>query len=138
MTMLFDDIFDIVGGLGPYQVYMVVLCGSLALWSVELISQIFIVGKMGHWCSVPNLYSYGHDLEKYIAIPKNKDGEYESCLQFDYDYFNFTVAQLKAWNRTAMTISRTRTCNYGWNYNTSVYDSTIVSRVCISMTIEAR
>ena len=72
MTMLFDDIFDITGAFGAYQVYMVVLCGSLCLWSVELISQIFIVGKMGHWCSVPALYEYGHDMEKNIAIPKDK------------------------------------------------------------------
>lgn len=79
-SILFDDIFEYVGGFGPYQVSLFLLLCLAAFLGTDTYYMNFIGYIMEYWCLVPELQNLPHDRQKYIAIPENKQGKHRSVL----------------------------------------------------------
>jgi hypothetical protein len=79
MQIKFDDIFEVIGASGPFQVYEFSLISLFASWSYYATAAPFVVFPMDHWCKVPEFENLTWDQQRYVGIPEDADGEYEKC-----------------------------------------------------------
>ncbi|PIK41575.1 putative organic cation transporter protein-like [Apostichopus japonicus] len=107
--MDFDDILEIVGDFGPYQITLLTLvCLTATPQAMNSLSGVFILGDLNHWCSVQewsddvtscyDLLSISKDdylecIHRYRAssIPSSiEDGDivYSECDKYDAVYPN--------------------------------------------------
>lgn len=115
------DIVDILGKFGTYHaltVFLVVLRAFPTAWTNMLTPMI--APDMGHWCARPPDVAWANlsaDEWKSLAIPVAEDGSFAKCEMFLVSVDNGTL-----------TVDRnvTTECT-GWEYDTSVYESTIVN-----------
>jgi len=146
-TMIYDSIYEYTGHVGRFQLLMMSFMFAVTVFSMDVMNMIFVGGQMNHWCLVDELSSLTPDQQKYIAIPavpESNDGDviddiivYSSCEVFDVNWTTYEVDELANWNRTqwiegggnGSTIA-VRQCGT-WNYDQSVFTSTVVSRVWI-------
>ena len=130
-TMHFDELFPVMGGMGRYQFFLLVLGALVSVWSVEVLTTTFIAAGLDHWCSVPALQRLPPSRQRYLAIPRHKN-VYKHCHRFDFNYSGFSEGELEVWNRTARVgddeVGYTA-CDAGWTYNFSSYESSAVNRV---------
>ena len=129
----FDSIFSFIGGMGCYQITLII-CGSiLPFFSAENISMNFIAGDMEHWCQVPTSTDLPFDMAKDIGIPYENAGRevtYSQCEMFDLPYWNYTLDELLTWNRSERTNDDTpkKSCE-DWTFDRSLYRETVSSKV---------
>jgi MFS transporter, OCT family, solute carrier family 22 (organic cation transporter), member 4/5 len=140
--MDFDEILPDVGSFGLYQklVICVILLPAVLPCAFHAYSQLFIAARPAHWCRVPQLEPYVHefpDLVKNLSVPRSfEDGEYQysECKMYLHNYSEllkdvhssldfFTKFQNQSVIDGVVPI---RTCLYGWNYDKSVFTSTVV------------
>lgn len=86
--MLFDDLFEYFGDLGPYQI-CVFLVNVMPMIIVGTNSVPFIIANMDHWCKVPSLLDLPPDQQKYIAIPMDADGQYDQCSVYGLNFSTY-------------------------------------------------
>ena len=135
--MYFDEVFQYIGGGGPYQWCILMYQVAVALLGIDGAGINFIGGTMDHWCEIPVLENFTHAQQKYIAIPgdeeDNGDTNYERCYQFPLNFSSFSQDDLLNWNRSIMTEGISQDdwvkCDQGWVYDQSVWVSTITSQV---------
>jgi hypothetical protein len=140
-TMQYDDLYEYIGHMGRFQWVIISAIFVHTIFSVELFNMIFVGAQVDHWCSVDKLSGLTPEQQRYVAIPMTSSLAddvivYSSCEMFDMNWTTFSVDELVNWNRTEWlkemdtensTLS-TRKCSK-WNYDRSVFTSTIVSRV---------
>ncbi len=61
--MKFDDVYDIIGGMGVYQICVFLVCCLLPLLAVETIYMNFVAYNPGHWCKISSLSTLPHELQ---------------------------------------------------------------------------
>ncbi|XP_035700484.1 carcinine transporter isoform X1 [Folsomia candida] len=113
----FDDILSIVGADGKFQKILLygVICPFIMISPFLVLNNIFLLDIPDHWCTVPGVTS-DVDLEtwKNLTISREigPDGElrYSQCLMYDPSNPNVTM-----------------TCNLGWTYDKTDYETTIPS-----------
>ena len=125
--MAFDDIFEVMSGAGWYQVTIYMLLGLPSFYGgVQSIIMSFLGPDQEHWCYVPRLQEYCHDVQRHVAIPLTDDGEYDRCHYYDLPYDNLTDEQIANWNRSYTDNTATIPCE-SWYYDQTEYYRTIVS-----------
>ncbi len=138
IKMQFDQILMLVGTFGSYQkrVYFLLCLISLpGAW--HKLGQVFLAGSVDHWCKSPELDSVNctawsldsnqcDEAKRDAAIPTDEDGEYESCVKY-----NLTGVPFYPGVNTSDYTNQTVPCNAGWQYDNTVYQSTINSDVSV-------
>lgn len=138
--MEFDALFEYIGEVGPYQVYLFIVL-VLPLIVSGTFSTPFRIAYMDHWCQIPSLSDFPPEQQKYIAIPINENGVYDRCNVYELNfssyrwglkhkktiafvfYLNYTVYPCKTGQCTKlMTTSKSKNIifhmpKYIWNYD---------------------
>jgi len=105
---------------------------------------VFVGGQMKHWCRVEQLVSLPAAEQKYFAVPPKKAGErwnvnvtvgssdnfYHSCEMYALNWTAYSERDLRNWDRSHVENSTNTTRCADWVYDRSMFESTIVSRVC--------
>jgi hypothetical protein len=139
--MKYDDLFDYVGHMGRLQLTIFAAMFVLNMFCMEFLNLIFVGGEMDHWCSIEALNDLPPQQQKYVAIPAaslidaSDDVEtYSKCDMFNVNWTAYNVDELSSWNRTEwLTNSANKSLELtrcaAWNYDHSIYKSSIVSSV---------
>jgi hypothetical protein len=147
--MQYDDLYDYIGHMGTFQWIIFTVMFILTSYSADFVNMIFVGGEMEHWCRIAELSHLPAERQKYIAIPlddsKSQDRDvatYSSCEMFDVNWTTFSREDLINWNRsewlgsTDNSTIAVRQCS-SWNFNRSIFTSTIVSRVWYEICVTA-
>jgi MFS transporter, OCT family, solute carrier family 22 (organic cation transporter), member 4/5 len=140
--MDFDEILPNVGSFGLYQklVICVVLLPAVLPCAFHAYSQLFIAARPDHWCRAPELAPYVDEypeLVKNLSVPRTFDDDeykYAECSMYLHNYSELlrgvnSAAEFAAKFQTDSTVNEnveTRSCLYGWDYDKSVFTSTVV------------
>ena len=128
--MKFEDFMTAyLGDTGIFQVLILCIAWLNAFTGNETFAHNFIGGEQEHWCLVPELQDVPHAQQKYIAIPYDSEGLYDSCSFFNMSYDGYSVTDYYYWNRTVHETSNTVPCE-DWVYDQSEYLNTLTSEVC--------
>ncbi|CAH1774737.1 unnamed protein product [Owenia fusiformis] len=132
--MKFDEVFEITGHFGPYQLVLYILLGIVGIPNgYQNLATTFIGGKQDHWCKIPELSNLTHNQQKVVGIPliRESDGNvrYDQCFMFNLSYSSYTHDELINWNRTVQGIddSTPKLKCTSWVWDQSQYQSTILS-----------
>ena len=143
LQMNFDELLDVTGGFGLYQVKLMLVVTLLTLKSAIItMSSVFFGGSADHWCRIPELRALNltEDQEKNLSIPlENRDGrlQYSQCLRYSVNYSQLVVDNQNdsIWpDQSFRHGNETMSCDQGWVYDTSQYKSTIIMEVCDKQT----
>lgn len=127
--MKFEEYMTVyLGNIGIFQVLILFVAGLYSFTGSETYSHNFIGGEQEHWCVVPELQDIPHDQQKYIAIPDDSEGVYDSCSSFNMSYDGYSLTDYYYWNRTVHETSNTVPCK-DWVYDQSEYLTTVTSEV---------
>ena len=138
--MRFDEILNLLGSFGLYQkrVYFLICLVSIpGAW--HKLGQVFLGGSVDHWCASPELDyinctewslddSQCDQAKRDAAIPTDEEGAYESCLKY-----NLTGVPFYPGINTSDFTEETLSCDAGWDYDDSQYESTIITDVSMPM-----
>ncbi len=143
--MDFDDLLKTLGEFGRYQKCICFLL-SLCMLTVPFsnIGIVFIAGVPEHWCFTPGLKRLNlSDIAiKNLTIPRVATEDtggsvYSRCLRYRRNYTSWTEDDV--WKELGDGGNRTKYplegCMDGWVYDTSVYESTVVTKVIDSTVI---
>ena len=134
----FDSILQNIGEFGKYQKLLYFACLCLAVTvpgAFNNMTIVFLAAQPAHWCRIPSSahLDLSQDALLKLTIPvETRDGEeaFSQCRQYDADYSRWTAenvsAMLKSGHPAGVQLAY---CNHGWQYDTSVYHSTIVTQV---------
>jgi len=137
--MNYDDVFQHIGHMGRLQWLIYAVMFLLNMFCMEFLNMIFVGGEMEHWCRVDALSELSPERQRYIAIPSavstndvtDDVSRYSSCEMFDVDWKTYGVEELAKWNRSEWLKSSNSSvirCTE-WNYDQTIFKSTIVSSV---------
>lgn len=129
--MDYDELLKIIGEFGVYQA-IVFLLASLA--SIQLVlnnmAVVFLVASPDHYCKVPQLdhLNLTEEVVKHLTIPYIR-GSYDKCSMYNRNYTSWTLADVEAALSANSSNVTAVSCQYGWTYDTSIYQSTVVTDV---------
>jgi len=121
MTGDFDELLDLVGGFGRFQLRLFLLMQPpFVFLAFSYFSQIWLVLEPDHWCRRPELERRGWSPEaiRNISAPADRS----SCHMFDVD---FSTVDPDTW--TPGEDTPVVGCRHGWQYDFSEIYPTIVS-----------
>lgn len=135
--MSFADILDNLGGMGHFQrISVAFLAIPLLMLASHNLLQNFTAGVPEHHCQIHITANHTRDANATkelgadslirIAIPVNRKGQPEKCLQFVTTQWWLLEANATTLNDTTVD---TEPCSDGWTYDRSVFTSTIISEV---------
>ena len=133
--MDFEQLLDIVGGGGRYQIVAYLLIGlSVIPTGMHNLANVFLTGLTDYHCMPAEPikgnnvnYTDQHEMAAdLISDWSAEDGKLGTCQIYDVDYADWSV--LTSLNRSHDMPADMRSCNY-WRYDTSVYGNTITDEV---------
>ncbi len=133
----FDDIYDVIGGFGTYQVILLTVSLLVSALQVETIYLNFVLHTQEHWCYVPELRGLPFENQRHVAIPKeavagtNQD-EYSQCYMYDMNYTLYSDEESLIWNRSDMSENSTLIPCDSWVYDQSVMLTSFISDVSMN------
>ena len=135
--MEFDDAIRKLGQFGKYQKLVLFCCCLLGIIApFNMMGIVFIAGVPEHWCQSPGLLRFNltDDVIKNITIPLvEKDDQlvYSSCSRFVYDvaYDEWNISDVTTYSLADKRNVSIEYCSRGWKYDTTIYTSTVVSKV---------
>ncbi|XP_049912222.1 solute carrier family 22 member 13-like [Epinephelus moara] len=121
----FGQILKEVGEFGLFQKRLLAaLCIPTIYAAFDVIGQVFAGVSFPHHCNTDWILERGPNLtderRRNLTIPVNEDGKYESCKMF-------TPVDLDLETIEAYGINTTTGCTDGWDYETPVGASSIMS-----------
>nr|XP_019544411.2 beta-alanine transporter isoform X1 [Aedes albopictus] len=137
--MDFDSVLPEVGGFGLYQklVICVLLLPAVIPCAFHAYSQLFIAAIPNHWCRIPDfekVQPWASKLAKELSIPvEYKEGRSQLTMCSMYSRNYSQVADVINAENSITLLKETfppgniTGCLYGWNYDTSVFKSTVVT-----------
>lgn len=140
--MDFDSVLPDVGSFGLYQKLVIcfVLLPALIPCAFHAYSQLFIAARPNHWCHITELESWVNepiytDFIKDISIPLEiRDGKlrHSKCEMYTRNYTQIRdmLAQRTPLSYVRSSIEQINTtvpCTNGWNYDSSIFTSTVIS-----------
>ena len=142
--MKFDEVLtEHIGEFGRYQRGLVVLLCVTGIVTCLFTSDIVLIaGRQEHWCSVEpsDRSNFTHEEWLNLTVPwEFRDGGWRRSRCSRYD-LNFSDAQflegLQPANLTGVFRNVSRMSCDSYEYDESVFQSTIVSQVCVTFTIQ--
>ena len=131
----FDAVLDHLGAEGRYQtVLYYLLCIPATIPAAFLaFNQVFLSATPAHWCRVPQLESLNWTVEerKAFSIPQ-VEGKYAECSMYDVNFTDLILERSSGSSPDAWTPDATWTttsCQLGWEYDRTNYESTLVTEV---------
>ena len=127
----FDAVLDSVGAEGRYQtvLYYLLCIPATIPAAFAAFNQVFLSASPAHWCAVPALSGLSQAQRKALAIPIEGE-KYSECSMY---HVNYTGLLLKMTSDNGSLAAdptwRVGPCLYGWEYDTSEYDATLVTEV---------
>lgn len=91
-------------------------------------TQVFLSATPDHWCAVDTLSNLTVEQRKDLAIPKI-DGKFSKCTMYQVDYTQELIDDLDDVIATNRSLWPTGPCLNGWEYDSTQYDSTLVTEV---------
>lgn len=138
----FDSVLEYLGAEGRYQtVLYYLLCIPATIPAAFLaFNQVFLSATPSHWCHIPDLANLTEENRKALGIPF--DGtKFSECTMYHVDYSkiipenilngNWTIDKASILSLVNSTWPITE-CMYGWEYDKSQYDATLVTEVIIN------
>ncbi|XP_021957270.1 organic cation transporter protein [Folsomia candida] len=140
----FDGVLNQVGTFGRFQ-GLVLFCMTIqAFLSWHHLSAVFLAAVPPHWCKVDDLDESGWTLEQIrnFSIPKSARAgspyAWEPCSYYDFNYTQILTESGSSFE-TAFSSTFTsgdddgttlpvKECVTEWNWDRSVYNSTVVSQ----------
>ncbi|XP_057582143.1 solute carrier family 22 member 6-like [Hippopotamus amphibius kiboko] len=133
--MAFNDLLVQVGGIGRYQqIQTILLVLPLLLIFLHNILQNFTAAIPTHHCRPPADTNLSKDGELEAWLPRDGQGQPESCLRFTSPQRGPRFPNGTETNHTGAT----EPCTHGWIYDNSTFPSTIVTEwdlVCAHKTL---
>jgi len=129
----FDEVLEKIGNCGRYQrlIYFTVCLVGFPV-AFNNMGIVFLAGVPEHWCApdpaLTKLNLTDQQL-RHLTAPLDDEGEYDSCKMYDRSYSTWSMGDILraaaagGENHSTSTIS----CQQGWHYDTSLYESTIVT-----------
>ena len=72
IELVFNDVFRYIGDVGLYQILLYFLLGLTAFFNgLHNTSNNFYAAPMEHWCHVPRLENFPHDIQKKVVFKLN-------------------------------------------------------------------
>lgn len=133
-SMKFEDLLDQVGGFGLFQLRnLVLLALPRLLLPMNFLVPIFLAAVPAHRCTLPgtpaNISHQDAWLEAYL--PREPDGSLSSCLRFAHPraFPNTTLGEGGQSPGEVNGEPAKVPCPEGWDYDHSVFSSTIATEV---------
>ena len=136
-SVSFDDIISEAGGFGRYQKYIHVFI--IFMFSVPScwhnLGIVFLAAVPDHWCQSPSAdhLNLSRTDRLNLTVPREVEEGVEvfsRCRKYVRNYTGWTDAQaLDAIALGSGDAAETSTCTEGWEYDKSVYRSSIVTQV---------
>ncbi|XP_036908868.1 solute carrier family 22 member 6 [Sturnira hondurensis] len=122
--MAFNDLLQQLGGFGRFQqIQITLVILPLLLLSSHNTLQNFTAAIPSHHCRPPASANLSEDAELESWLPRDKQGQPESCLRFTSPQRGPPFPNGTEANGTAAT----EPCTDGWVYSNSTFPSTIVT-----------
>ncbi|XP_054714288.1 organic cation transporter protein-like [Uloborus diversus] len=126
--MEFEDILLEVGDYGKYQkdLIMIFLVPAASLLPWFSMNVLFMVSVPEHWCYVPEVASLNLSISEQRALISPPKGitDSPSCYMYDVNYTDY----LTGGNYTVPDNASIKSCDRGWQYDTTYYDSTAATK----------
>lgn len=138
----FDAVLNHLGAEGRYQtVLYYLICIPATIPAAFLaFNQVFLSATPAHWCRVPQLEAANWTLaqRKAVSIPFVQ-GKYDECSMYNLNY-----TAVAGWfqergggeelHRLWLEVNNASTgpCQYGWEYDKTDYEATLVTEVSAS------
>ncbi|KAK3857791.1 hypothetical protein Pcinc_035978 [Petrolisthes cinctipes] len=126
----FEDVMELVGTRGPWNIFIFVLCSVGVIFNALLtLSYQFLGATPDYWCHVPGLREANWTTRQILtfAIPTNQTSA--GCYMYDYNYttavqlgYNTSLETLTQGDLQPLTPCITR------EFNLTQYKSTIVTQ----------
>ena len=126
--MDFDAILEAVGSNGRYQL-MIAFVTALAQVpnAMAALGAIFLAATPAHWCALGN---FTNDEQQRFRGPAGEHDDYDRCHRYDTNYSLPMQEGVHRLTGLAGNVSGpTAECEQ-FDYDRSVYKSTIVTEVC--------
>lgn len=133
--MDFDELLTLTGEFGRFQALVFAVLSIGILIEVMLVlGYVFIAATPAHWCTAPeglDRMNLTHEDLLRLTLPVDDATEtgYSQCKMYDRNYTGWTMDDVNRWLNGSENWTTT-TCQSGWDYDHSVYSSTIVTDVC--------
>ncbi|XP_070568568.1 organic cation transporter protein-like [Ptychodera flava] len=143
----FDDVLShVLGDFGTYQKFCFILLGLTSITEVlQSFSPVYIQAYTDHWCAVPyadqvsllacnGTYPQAsadcEELVKNLTIPRETvdDGCGEVSAFSSCERYDASIEEVLHPSAPAPYRNRTVSCDYGWEYDTSQYKSTVTQQ----------
>jgi OCT family organic cation transporter-like MFS transporter 4/5 len=128
--MDFEDVLKQVGDFGKFQKYLVILF-LMPTSAINIIyDYMFMMSTPDHWCYVPQLANLSSELQHQLirpltsvqGLPSN-----DSCRMYDINYDLVYNTTSLPFNDSSLL--KTKECDNGWVYDTSVFQETATTKV---------
>lgn len=133
--MDFDELLTLTGEFGRFQALVFAVLSIGILIEVMLVlGYVFVAATPAHWCTAPEeldrMNLTREDLLR-LTLPVDEATEtgYSQCKMYDRNYTGCTMDDVNRWLNVSENWTTT-SCQSGWDYDHSVYTSTIVTDVC--------
>ncbi|XP_050726666.1 organic cation transporter protein-like isoform X5 [Eriocheir sinensis] len=126
----FEDIMDIVGTRGRWNLLLFLLCSYTSfVAALQTLSYQFLGATPDHWCYIEPLVEAGWSQEQIVdfAIPVDEAGKPDSCLRYEH---NYTLAAEMGYDKAKAALQAAAapvvSC-YARDFNRSQYQSTVTT-----------
>lgn len=128
----FDAVLDVLGAEGRYQtvLYYLLCIPATVPAAFVAFNQVFLSATPDHWCAVDTLSNLTVEQRKDLAIPKI-DGKFSKCTMYQVDYTQELIDDLDDVIATNRSLWPTGPCLNGWEYDSTQYDSTLVTEMSL-------
>ena len=128
-------LIEYVGQFGKYQILYFLLLGLVEITNtIYNLEYVFILATPEHWCRNPFLKNTTLTDEQIKLISLPRDGkELKRCSLFKGNYTHLILENTpnNSINMLGKAVLNETTCEYGWVYDKSVYEKSLVSEVSL-------
>ena len=131
--MEYEELLKIVGEIGPYQMMVFFVTAVFVLETpCYNMGMVFLGAMPDHYCKIPALESMNisEDVLKNATIPF-EGSQYSKCQMYQRNYTNWTTQDVIEAAMSDKQSLQIIPCTDGWNYDDSIYKSTIVTQVSV-------
>jgi hypothetical protein len=135
-NMEYEELLKVVGEFGPFQLMVFVVTSIMVIQTAcNNLGMVFLGAKPDHFCHIPALdhLNLTWDVLRNATIPHNGES-YSKCEMYKRNYTDWTMLDVDEALLSNKDDLEKVACTNGWNYDDSIYKSSIVTQVNFSFT----